>query len=105
MRSKGSSNDVFISYRRNRGEAWASLIKELLEKKGVRVYLDKHKKRTVDFKESLLRNINESNNFLIILSEGIFEKREEDFDWVREEIKYAILEMKNGNNLKSKLCG
>ena len=61
MKTKVYNNDVFISYRRNKGEAWASLIKELLEKKALKVYLDKHKKRTIDFKESLLRNINESN--------------------------------------------
>lgn len=95
MATKGMNNDVFISYRRKRGEAWASLIKELLEKNKVRVYLDKHKKRTKDFKEALLRNIDQSNNFVLILSEGVFEKRDDDIDWVREEIKYAKINNKN----------
>lgn len=88
-------NDIFISYRRHHGEAWAAHVKELLEKRGVRCYLDKHKKRTVDFKESLLRNINQSNNFLLVLSEGVFEKREDETDWVRDEIAYAHRNNKN----------
>lgn len=75
--------DAFISYRRRYGESWAAHIKELLEKKGVRCYLDKQKKRTIDFKEALFRNIMQSNNFIIILSESIFDKRDDEIDWVR----------------------
>lgn len=81
--------DIFISYRRQNGEAWAAHIKELLEKRGARCYLDKHKKRTKDFKESLLKNIEQANNFLLILSENVFMVRSEEIDWVRDEIEYA----------------
>ena len=82
-------NDIFISYRRLYGEAWASNIKGLLEKRGVRCYFDKHKGPTKDFKEAIERNIEQSNNFLLILSENVFEYRTDDVDWVREEIAYA----------------
>ena len=88
-------NDVFISYRRHKGEAWAELIKELLEKKHVKVFLDKHKHKTEDFALTLKKNINHSNNFLLILSEDVFEEREGEEDWVIEEIKLAREQKKN----------
>ena len=88
-------NDVFISYRRENGKHSASLIKRLLEERGARCYLDRHKKKTKDFKEALLRNIDQSINFLLILSKDIFEEREDDVDWVRDEIDYANKQGKN----------
>ena len=88
-------NDVFISYRRDNGSSSASLIKRLLEERGARCYLDKHKKITKDFKEGLLRNIDQSINFLLILSKDIFGERTDDIDWVREEIDYAKKNNKN----------
>ena len=83
-------NDVFISYRRHNGEAWASLIKTLLERRGVRCYLDKQKKRTIDFKKGIINNISQSNNLLLLLTEGIFDKNDDDFDWVKFEILQAV---------------
>ena len=80
--------DVFISYRRDGGESWAPLIKEELRKRGVFAYLDKHNMKNGNFDDSLKTNIRNAPNFLLILSKGIFQKRE-GTDWVREEIKYA----------------
>lgn len=88
-------NDVFISYRRHNGEAWAVYLKEVLSKRGVRCYLDKHKKRTKDFKEALLRNIEQSTNFLLVLSENIFNEKVDEIDWVRDEIEHAKKNNKN----------
>lgn len=88
-------NDVFISYRRHNGEAWAAHLKDLLSKRGVRCYLDKHKKRTKDFKEALFRNIEQSTNFLLVLSENIFNEKVEEIDWVRDEIDHAKKQNKN----------
>lgn len=88
-------NDIFISYRRHNGEAWAKNIKLFLGQRGVRCYLDKDKKHTKDFKEAIFRNIDQSNNFLLILSEDVFECRTSDIDWVCEEISYARKKGKN----------
>lgn len=82
--------DVFISYRRDTGSSQAALIAEKLKNRKINVFLDRHRIHNEDFFEKLKRNIDNSPNFLIILTPGYFKRKPNgERDWVREELLYA----------------
>lgn len=86
--------DVFISYRRDTGATLASLIRKLLEGKGIDVFYDKDSIGNEEFPQRIRNCIDSAPNFLMILTPGYFTKRE-GIDRVREEILYAVEQNKN----------
>ena len=64
--------DIFISYRREGGDATALFLREKLMQRGLRVFLDIIDLHKGYFDEALLGCIAEAPNFLVILSPGLF---------------------------------
>lgn len=86
--------DVFISYRRT-AAIWAESIRDRLSERNVDAFLDTHEIRNDDFFEMISWNIDESPNFLLLLSEDSFRPQGEDVDYYRWEIEQAIKKNKN----------
>lgn len=82
--------DVFISYRRNGGDAWAHLIMAELEKKGISVFLDTEELTSGKFNEALYNSISNAKNFLVVLSKNALDRCFNKDDWVTKEIQCAI---------------
>lgn len=87
--------DVFISYRRT-AAVWAESIRDRLTEKNVDAFLDTHEIKNDDFFEMIDWNIEESPNFLLILSPDSFREQNDQVDYYRWEIEQAI---KKGKNL------
>ena len=82
---------VFISYRRKLDEVTARMLKQELTARGFDVFLD------VDdlgpsprFDRSLLVEIEQRHNFLLVLSPGSLDRCVDEDDWVRLEISHAL---------------
>jgi formylglycine-generating enzyme required for sulfatase activity len=89
------AHDVFISYRREGGPETARVICEALRGRGLKVFLDVDDLGASHFDESLLREIEESPNFIVILSPGCLDRCNDENDWLRREIANAIKTEKN----------
>lgn len=83
-------NDVFISYRREGGADTARLIRAELQKRGFSVFLDVENLGPSHFDESLLHEIGQCPNFVLILSAGSLDSCHHENDWLRKEIKHAL---------------
>ncbi|HEV2962250.1 MAG TPA: SUMF1/EgtB/PvdO family nonheme iron enzyme [Candidatus Angelobacter sp.] len=86
--------DVFISYRRGGAYDLALLLQTKLQQLGVNAFLDRDLRRGV-FDETLLRTIEESTTFLIILTPNALERCSDPEDWLRKEIVQAIQSGRN----------
>lgn len=85
--------DVFISYRRSNGSELASLLKMHLSLKNYKVFLDVQSLKSGRFGENLIKSVQQSKNFLLILSPNAFDRcceAKETQDWVRIEIETAL---------------
>lgn len=87
--------DIFISYRREGGADTARLIRDSLQKRGYDVFLDVEDLRSGHFNEALYQQIDKAADFLSILSPNSLDRCQNDNDWVRLEIAYAIKHKKN----------
>ena len=87
---------IFISYRREGGLFIARTIHGELEKRGYNAFLDLERLGAGKFNEALLKEIETSTNFIIILSNGSLDRCVNKDDWVRKELAYA---MKKGINI------
>jgi formylglycine-generating enzyme required for sulfatase activity len=87
--------DVFISYRRGTAYDLALLLQTKLRQLGVNAFLDSDLRRGV-FDETLLRTIEQSTSFLIILTPNALDRCSDPEDWLRKEIVQAI---KSGRNI------
>ena len=87
--------DLFISYRRDTGGDLAALVNEKFTQKGIETFFDRDNIHNVDFWEKIKRGIDQAPNFLMILSPGYFLRRENEEDYVRKEILYALEKGKN----------
>lgn len=93
--------DIFISYRRKgSGEIAARHICELLKHDGYKVSFDNDNLRNGDFDTELLNRIDMCRDFILILSEKVFERTIDpkvscDKDWVRIELAHALKRNKN----------
>ena len=88
--------DAFISYRRESGSAIATVIKMALEfqyKK--RVFLDVRELQVGRFDESLLSQIEQTPNFILILSHGCLDRCAEKSDWLKREVVHALEHKRN----------
>lgn len=89
--------DAFISYRRKGGAEKAQLIKSELRQRGIpdeRIFLDTHSLHEGNFEEKIRRAIGESQNIIVIISQGCFDEiRQIDYWYL--EIKEALHQGKN----------
>lgn len=96
---KGCNNtmkyDVFISYRRNGGEYTAKVLNDKLSELGYNVFFDVESLRNGDFNIKLYSVIDECCDFILILSPGALDRCNDENDWVRREIEYALEKGKN----------
>lgn len=86
---------VFISYRRDGGAVTARLIFRELEVRKIAAFLDVESLGRSTFDDRLLREIEESPNFLLILSPNSLDRCKEKDDWLTKEIAHAIVKDKN----------
>lgn len=90
-----SRYDVFISYRRSEAGAAARLLQRCLQDEGFSVFLDVDELGSGHFDDSLLRTIEEAQNFLVVLSKDCFDRCEDPDDWFRREIVTALRNSRN----------
>lgn len=95
--------DVFISYRRNTGGVYADLFAEFFTQHGISFFWDVKSlhDQTGEFPAILRDNILAAQDFLLILSPGVFDGLGEDAIFV-QEINLALREHKN---MIPVLCG
>lgn len=82
--------DIFISYRRNGGEALAHLLYERLTARGYDVFLDVKSLGAGRFDENLDEEIGGCTDFLLLLSPDALDACEDPHNWVRREIECAF---------------
>ncbi|MCI9083948.1 MAG: toll/interleukin-1 receptor domain-containing protein [Lachnospiraceae bacterium] len=82
--------DIFISYRRNGGDSTAKILHDKLQTLGYHVFFDIESLRSGDFNKALYSVIDECRDFILVLSPGCLDRCEDENDWVRLEIEYAL---------------
>lgn len=86
---------VFISYRRATGELLAHLLYERLSGEGYPIFFDVETMQSGKFNTQIYKVIEESDDFLLVLSENALDRCTNPNDWVRLEIEYALKMGKN----------
>jgi hypothetical protein len=87
--------DIFLSYRRQGGEATAKIICDRLSDRGHKVFYDVEALRSGAFNTKLYSVIEECRDFIVILSPDSLDRCGNENDWVRLEIAHAIKTGKN----------
>lgn len=87
--------DAFISYRREYGYLMAELLRKSLLAEGINCYLDLEEDRSGEINEKIFDAIEESQNFIIVLTKGTLERCVNEGDFVRTEIGQAVSLNKN----------
>lgn len=87
--------DVFVSYRRDGGEALACLISERLKQRGFSVFYDFESLRSGKFNEKIFSVIDNCTDVIVVLPPNGLDRCINTDDWVRKEISYAIKMQKN----------
>jgi hypothetical protein len=83
---------LFISYRRKSWPFTHRLADELAQRLDAEIFVDFTGIDEDDFERSILRNLRESDAVLLIVSEYTFAERiQRDGDWVRREIREALV--------------
>lgn len=85
---------VFISYRREGGLDSARSLHALL-KNDYEVFFDMESLRSGKFDEKIEKAILECTDFLLILSDNVFDRFEEEGDWISRELSLALQHGKN----------
>ena len=86
--------DVFISYRRSDGSRIAERLFEFLTAKGLKVFLDREKMIKGQYFDAQIReHVIASPNYIFVGTPDAFKFRTNDFDYVAEEIRLAIVEL------------
>lgn len=81
--------NIFISYRRDGGEAVAQLVNDRLKNSGFQVFYDIESLHSGDFNKALYDHIDACDYFVLILSPQALDRCINEEDWVRKEIVYA----------------
>lgn len=87
--------DVFISYRRDGGDMFAHILYDRLTAKGFSVFQDVESLRSGMFNTAIFEKIDECTDFVLVLPPQGLNRCENEDDWVRQEILYAIRKGKN----------
>ena len=95
MKKKNKGVQVFISYRREGGRDIARNIYERLSLAGYTTFFDYDSLRNGHFNTQIFEAIEQSSDFILILSKGALERCVDAEDWVRTEIEYALSHHKN----------
>lgn len=85
-----TENDVFISYRRDGGGTVARLLYEVFKAKGIRCFMDAETLGEGNFGQSITQHLENAENFVFIVSPGVFDRCSDPNDWVRKEIEGAL---------------
>ena len=80
---------VFISYRRAGGREYARTLYLELRNRGIKTFFDYTSLQHGDFSADILRAIEEAPNFIMMVTDGAFDRCVDENDWVRKEIEYA----------------
>lgn len=88
-------HQVFISYRREGGEAMAQLLHDRLSLKGFRVFYDIESLKSGPFDTKIYDTIEQCADFLLVLPAQALERCIYEEDWVRKEIAHALRLEKN----------
>jgi hypothetical protein len=88
-------SDVFISYRREGGDALALFFRGEFMRRGYSVFLDVADLKRGYFDETLLTYIAEAPSFIVILSPHSLDRCNQEGDWLRREIAQAIKAERN----------
>lgn len=93
--SEAIKYDVFISYRRHDGSESARLIRAELRHFNLKVFLDVEDLHAGYFDKAILKNIESTPNFIVVLSPNCLERCADENDWFRQEIAQAIRTERN----------
>ncbi|MGB7338491.1 MAG: tetratricopeptide repeat protein [Phototrophicaceae bacterium] len=85
---------VFISYRRT-NVGYALAIFQYLTAQGYDVFLDYNNIDNGDFGQIILNNIASRAHFVVLLTPSALERLNEEGDWLRREIEYALETKRN----------
>lgn len=88
-------NQIFISYRRNGGEALAQLINDRLRNLGYEVFYDIESLKSGSFNTKLYSEIEACEDFILILPPQALDRCIYDEDWIRCEVRHALKHNKN----------
>jgi TPR repeat protein len=80
---------AFISYRRSGGREYARVLYLELRYRGIKTFFDYTSLQHGDFSADILRAIEEAPNFIMVVTDGAFDRCVDENDWVRKEIEYA----------------
>lgn len=81
--------DAFISYKRQSGSVWASLVRAILKQKFI-PYMDVHKKKgTNDWWAGLKKDIMDSYCVIMVLTKDLEDSLHDDKDFYLEELEFA----------------
>ena len=86
---------LFISYRRDGGEALAFLLNDRLKQKGYSVFYDIESLHAGKFDQKIFSEIEACDHFVLVLSVGALDRCVNENDWVRWEIAHALEHKKN----------
>ena len=87
---------IFISYRRDGGEALAYTLNKELQERGYSVFYDTESLTSEVFDERLLKEIEQCDDFVLVLPPKALDRCiENDDDWVRIEIRHALAHSKH----------
>lgn len=81
---------AFISYRRGGGAELARLVASELRRRDVETFVDLDDLGADRFDHQILRRIEATPNFVLILTPGCLDRCDEEDDWVRREIAQAL---------------
>ena len=87
---------IFLSYRRDGGEVMATMLYRELTYRNFSVFYDIESLKSGPFDTRLLGQIEECDDFIVILPKGGLDRCKNEGDWVRQEIAHAI---KCGKNI------
>ncbi len=85
---------IFISYRRDGGKTIAESIYQALSK-SYDIFLDTESLKNGVFDEAIVNRIEQCTDFLVIITETVFDRCSEPSDWIFHEAQIALREHKN----------
>ena len=86
---------IFISYRRDGGEALAQLLFDRFSELGFSVFYDIESLTSGQFDTKIYSKIEECDDFILVLPPSALDRCTYDEDWVRREIRHALKFQKN----------
>lgn len=86
---------VFISYRRSASRYFAYHIYNELTERGFDVFFDTQSINAGDFERIILSQIEARGHFIAVMAPGTMPRLENEGDWVRKEMEYALEKKRN----------